>query len=421
MRKLPGLRTFTVALQHVLAMYAGAVAVPLLVGNAVGLTQHQIAFLVQADLFTCGIATIFQSFGLGKHIGIRMPVIMGVTFAAVGPMITIGQHLGMTYVYGSIIISGLMVILLSGIVSKLKSLFPPIVIGSILVIIGISLLPVAFHWAAGGLGHKTYGATENLLVAFGVLAFIIFLIRYGRGLIKTIAILLGIIAGTIVEILLGQASFDQVWQEQWIAVVTPFWFGLPRFDLAAILTMCLVALICVIESTGVFLALGDLTDREVQSKDIAKGLRAEGLAFILGSIFNSFPYTTFSQNVGLVALTKIKSAMVTGVAGIILMVLGLFPKLAAVIASIPLPVLGGAGIVMFGVVAVAGIEKLAKVDFKQESGQLIPAVSIGVGLMFSHADKIVEQFPLALKIFFSNGIVVGTLVALILNLLIGKK
>ncbi|MEI8346264.1 MAG: nucleobase:cation symporter-2 family protein, partial [Pseudomonadota bacterium] len=371
MNKSNHFKTFTIALQHVLAMYAGAVAVPLLVGNAIGLDKHQIAFLVQADLFTCGIATILQSFGLGKHIGIKMPVILGVTFAAVGPMITIGQHLGMPYVYGSIIISGLMVLCLSGVFSKLKSFFPSVVIGSILIIIGISLLPVAFQWAAGGSGAKNYGALHHLLVAFGVLGLIIFLIRFTRGLIKTIAILLGIIIGTLVETFMGHASFEQVYQEPWISLVTPFWFGIPRFDLAAILTMCLVAIICMIESTGVFLALGDLTDREVTSKDIAKGLRAEGLAFILGSILNSFPYTTFSQNVGLVAITKVKSCVLTGVAGVILMALGLFPKLAAVISSIPLPVLGGAGIVMFGVVAVAGIEKLSKLDFKQESNQLI--------------------------------------------------
>lgn len=414
-QKLPFGQTAILGLQHVLAMYAGAVAVPLIVGGAIGLTKSELAFLINADLFTCGIATLLQCLGVARGIGIKLPVMLGVTFTAVGPMIAIGSNLGMQYVYGSILLSGLFIFLFAGYFSKLRRFFPPVVTGSVVTIIGTSLLPVAFNWAAGGVGAKDYGAAYNLGLALLVLLFIIVLTRYAKGFIAAIAVLLGLVLGSVVAYFTGHMSLAGVSSEPWLAVTKPFWFGLPKFNFVAVLTMVLVALVSMVESTGVYFAIGKVTDVEIKEEDIGNGLRAEGLAVMLGSILNSFPYTTFSQNVGLVALTKVKSRFVVAAAGIILILLGLLPKFAAVVASIPAAVLGGAGIVMFGMVAASGVRVLSTVDFNRSENLFIVAVAVGLGLGVSVVPQMFDHMSATIKLLFSNGIVVGSLSAIILN------
>lgn len=414
-QKLPLGQTAVLGLQHVLAMYAGAVAVPLIVGGAIGLTKSQLAFLINADLFTCGIATLLQCLGTFRGVGIRLPIIMGVTFTAVGPMIAIGSNLGLPYVYGSILVSGLFIFLFAGYFSRLRKFFPPVVTGSVVTIIGTSLLPVALNWAAGGIGSPDYGAPYNLALALGVLIFIAVITRYAKGFIAAIAVLLGLILGSVVAYFTGHMSLAGVASEPWVAVTKPFWFGLPKFDAVAILTMILVALVSMVESTGVYFAIGKVTDVEITEQDIGNGLRAEGLAVMLGSILNSFPYTTFSQNVGLVALTRVKSRFVVAAAGVILILLGLLPKFAAIVASIPAAVLGGAGLVMFGMVAASGIRVLSTVDFGRNENLFIVAVSVGLGLGVSVVPQVFEHLSPTIKLLFSNGIVVGSFTAILLN------
>ncbi|MEQ2467383.1 nucleobase:cation symporter-2 family protein [Niallia hominis] len=409
-------KTWSVGLQHVLAMYAGAVLVPLIVGGALNLTSEQLAYLISIDLLTCGVATLLQVWK-NKFFGIGLPVMLGCTFTAVGPMIAIGTKHGISAIYGAIIVSGIIVVLISSIFSKLVKFFPPVVTGSVVTIIGLTLIPVAFNDMAGGEGSADFGNLKNLVLAFGVLAIIILLNKFTTGFIKTISILLGIIIGTIIASFMRMVHFSEVGEAKWLHGITPFYFGAPTFDLTSIITMTLVAIVSLIESTGVYLALGDITNKEVSEKDLAKGYRSEGVASVIGGIFNSFPYTAYSQNVGLVQLTGVKTKNVIYAAGTILIILGFIPKIAAITTLIPTPVLGGASLAMFGMVVSYGIKMLGKVDFNQQGNLLILACSIGMGLGVTVVPDIFMKFPESIRILFQSGIVAGGITAIILNIL----
>ena len=409
-------QTFFLGLQHVLAMYAGAVIVPIIVGSSLNLTTMQIAYLIGADLLTSGIATLLQVWR-NRFFGIGLPVVLGCTFTAVFPMIAIGKELGLGAIYGAIITSGLIVFIISHWFGKLVRFFPPVVTGSIVTVIGVTLVPVAMNNLAGGLGSPDFGSVMNLSLGFAVLAFILILNRLFKGYIQAISVLLGLIVGTIAAFFLGMVDFTPVAEATWAHIPQPFYFGLPTFHASAILTMTIVAMVSMVESTGVFLALGEICDRKLTPKDLAHGYRAEGLASIIGGIFNSFPYTTFSQNVGLVELSKVRKTTVIVVCGIMLVVLGLVPKFAALATIIPTSVLGGAMIAMFGMVCAAGICMLGKADLTDSNTMLIAACSITLGLGVTVTPNLFAQFPSSVRILLESGIVVGALTAVVLNIL----
>lgn len=412
---LPLGQLFTYGLQHVLAMYAGAVAVPLIIANALGLSKEQLIYLINADLFTCGIATLIQTIGFG-NMGIQMPVIQGVTFAAVTPMIIIGKTHGLTGIYGSIMVAGLVTYLMSPYFSRLIRFFPPVVTGTIITIIGVTLMPVAVRWAAGGNpAAKDFAAFPYICMALITLILVLFFYRYFKGFLSNIAVLLGLIVGTLIAIPLGMVNFSQVSTAAWMGVTTPFAFGMPTFDLASILAMILVMLVVMTETTGDCIAIGEIINKPVTQKDLTRGLRADGFSTILGGILNSFPYTAFAQNVGLVGLTRVKSRFVVAAAGVILIALGLFPKAAAVIAAIPNPVLGGAGIAMFGMVAASGIKTLSKVQFDGTHNIMVVAVSIGVGMITLAVPNFYQNFPSWAQVILHSGITAGSVAAIILN------
>ncbi|MBV7274971.1 nucleobase:cation symporter-2 family protein [Clostridium thailandense] len=405
----------TLGLQHVLAMYAGAVAVPLIIGGAVGLTPEQLALLVAADLFTCGIATLLQAIGVGPYMGIRLPAILGCTFAAVGPLIIIGKSLGMQTAYGSIIVAAIIVVLIAPLYGKILRFFPTVVTGSVVTMIGLSLVNVGVTSIGGGSGAKDFGSVSNLLLAGFVMLVVLISNKFLKGFFQAISVLNGIILGTIVAAFMGKVSFTEVINAQWISFVHPFNFGLPKFDLGSIIMMTFVMLTVMIESTGTFLGIGKVCEVDITEKDIVRGLRAEGLATILGGIFNSFPYTTFNQNLGLLSLSKVKSRFVVVASGIILVSLGLVPKFAALATIIPQPVIGGATTIMFAMVAVAGIQMLSSVDFNKNSNMLVVACSIGIGLGITAVPNLLDHTPTIFKSIFSSGIVSASVVAVILN------
>ncbi|WP_103106599.1 nucleobase:cation symporter-2 family protein [Brevibacillus reuszeri] len=411
-------KVVTLGLQHVLAMYAGAVVVPLIIGAALKLTPLQIAYLIAADLFTSGIATLLQVVGT-RYTGIRLPVVLGCTFTAVGPIIAIASSTNLATAYGAIIISGLFVVFAAPLFGKLLRFFPTVVQGSVVTIIGLSLIPVAMTNAAGGDATKPdFGAPEHLLLALGTLVIILLINRFFTGFIRAISVLLGLAVGTIAAYMMGMVSFANVATASWFSVVEPFYFGTPQFSIVAILTMILVNIISMAESTGVYFALGKVTNTEVTNKDVVKGLRGEGVAIVLGGIFNAFPYTAFSQNVGLVSLTGIKSRDVMIGAGGILVVLGLLPKLAALTTVVPNAVLGGAMIAMFGMVVASGINILSQVDLRKNENLLIAACSIAVGLGSATVPTMFDQLPTLMKMMMQNGIVTGSLTAVVLNILL---
>lgn len=413
-------KVFALGLQHVLAMYAGAVIVPLIIGGALGLNATQMAYLIAADLFTCGIATLLQTLGT-RYVGIKMPVVLGCTFTAVGPIIAIGLSSNLATAYGSIILAGLFVFLAAPLFGKLLRFFPTVVTGSVVTIIGLSLIPVAMNNAAGGQGMPDYGAPSNLALALGTLLVILLLNRLTKGFIRAISVLLGLIAGTVAAYFMGLVNFGAVKEASWFNIVQPFYFGTPEFNIGAILTMILVCIISMVESTGVYFALGKIIGRDVQANDIVKGLRAEGLGITLGGIFNAFPYTAFSQNVGLVQMSGIKTRNVVVAAGAILMVLGTLPKLAALTTVIPNPVLGGAMVAMFGMVVSSGINILSNVDFSKNENMLIVACSLAVGLGSATVPQMFDQLPEMAKMLLQNGIVTGSLTAIILNIVLSKR
>jgi NCS2 family nucleobase:cation symporter-2 len=466
--RLPAGRLAALGLQHVLVMYAGAIAVPLIVGRALKLSPEQVAMLISADLFACGIVTLIQSFGVTKYFGIKLPVMMGVTFAAVGPMVAFANAMpgveGARAIFGAIIGAGIISMLIAPLVSKMLRFFPPVVTGSIIAIIGISLMRVGVGWAMGGpaflaqspdvpklvamvdkvkagaaaaasaaapgasapalrlpgpipmLDNPGYGALDNMAVAAAVLVFILLLVKYGKGFIANISVLLGIIAGCVVAAAMGKMSFDKVGKANWFDLVTPFAFGMPTFDIVMILTMALVMIVVMIESTGMFLALSDITGRKIGQPELAAGLRTDGLGTLIGGIFNTFPYTSFSQNVGLVGVTGVRSRYVTVAGGIIMVVLGLLPKMAAFVEAIPQFVLGGAGLVMFGMVAATGIRILSTVDYKGNRNNLyVVALSIGFGLIPLVAPRWMQQMAHSLHPLLESGILLTAIAAVALN------
>lgn len=412
---LPAGRLAVLGFQHVLAMYAGAVAVPLILARAIGLSEEDLVYLINADLFTCGVATLIQTVGFWK-IGFRLPIIQGVTFAAVTPMILIGQSGGLAAIYGSVIVAGIITFLLSPYFSRLLRFFPPVVTGSIITIIGVSLLPVAVTWAGGGdPSTESFGSPGNIALAFAVLLIILLIYRFFGGFISRIAVLLGLILGTMIATVVGVADFGGVGEAGAFGITTPFFFGLPTFQLAAILSMILVMLVTMVETTGNAVAVGEIVERPVEEDTLAAGLRADGFSTALGGVLNAFPYTAYAQNVGLVRLTGVKSRWVVAAAGGFLILLGLFPKLAAVVAAIPLPVLGGAGFALFGTVAATGIRTLSRVDFERNANVIIVAVSLALGLIPVASPEFYSGFPPGFQIVLNSGITAGSIAAIALN------
>ena len=457
-------KLFTLGLQHVLVMYAGAIAVPLIVGRALKLEPADVAFLISADLFACGIVTLIQSLGMTQWFGVKLPVMMGVTFASVGPMVAIAGANpgpdGARMIFGAIMAAGVIAMILAPLVSRMLRFFPPVVTGTIILVIGVSLMRIGINWifgnpvgptapmivnpehadwlkavseaaAAAGttlppmpeklslaasMPNPAYAPIGNIAISAVVLVAIMLIARYGKGFVANISVLLGIIIGGVLATILGKMAFTKVGEAAWFGLITPFHFGTPIFDPVMIITMTLVMIVVMIESTGMFLALGDLTDRKVTRPMLSAGLRTDGLGTLIGGLFNTFPYTSFSQNVGLVGVTGIKSRYVCVAGGLILIVLGLVPKMGALVESLPLSVLGGAGLVMFGMVAATGIRILAAVDFKTNRNNLfIIAVSLGFGMIPLIAPNFKQWMPHDIHPLIESGILLATIAAVALN------
>ncbi|MCL1632504.1 purine permease [Sporolactobacillus sp. CPB3-1] len=417
----PG-KILSLGIQHMLAMYGGAVIVPLIVGGAVGLNSAELALLVSIDLAACGLATLLQAWK-NRFFGIGLPIVMGCTFTAVSPMIIIGKSYGMPGICGAILVSGLVVLILSTFFGKIVRFFPPVVVGTVVMIIGLTLIPVAVNNLGGGSGAKNFGSPQNLILGFGVLVLIVIMNRFFKGFLRTISILLSIVIGTLAAALMGMVNFSSVASAGWFSMIKPFSFGAPTFHADAIIAMSIVGMVSLIETTGVYMALSDITRQPINEKSMEHGYRAEGLAILVGGLFNAFPYTTFSQNVGLVQMTGVKTRKVAIVCGFSLVVLGLIPKIGALTVLIPNAVIGGATLAMFGMVIASGVRMLGKVDFARQDNLLIVACSIGVGLGVTVQPALFAKLPSLVQILTNNGIVAGSLTALILNIVfnVGRK
>jgi xanthine permease len=416
-------------LQHVMSMYAGVVAVPLIVGSALKLPFSDLSYLLAATLLISGLATLLQTLGV-PWIGAKLPIVQGTSFAAVGSMIAIGTGAGggtagLSAIFGAILVAGAVGFALSGVFSRLLHFFPPVVTGSVITVIGISLLPVAIRWAGGGAGTPDFGSPSNIALAAATLAIILLVYRFLPGFFSRIAILIGLVAGGLIAALFGKIDFSQVSQAQGFAISTPFHFGAPTFEAAAIVSMVIVMLVIMTETTADLLAIGVVVGRPADRKTVANGLRADTLSTaVSGGLLNGFPVSAFAQNVGLVALTGIKSRFVVAVSGGILLVLGFFPQVGAVVAALPLPVLGGAGLALFGSVAASGIRSLSAVHYEGNQNLVIVGLSIGMGVIPIAVPDFYDEFPSWFQTIFDSGISAAAVTAVLLNILfnvLGRK
>ena len=417
--RLPILSTFAYGCQHVLSMYGGIIAVPLVVGQAAGLSSNDIGTLIAAALFVGGLATLLQTIGI-PFFGCQLPLVQGVSFSAVATMVAIATDAdgrGIRDVFGAVIVAALIGLLIAPVFSNVIRFFPPVVTGSVITTIGLTLMPVAANWAMGGNRNSAdYGSPANIGLATVTLAMVLLLSKVGIATISRLSILLAIVLGTVIAIAFGMTDFSTVPDGSMIALPAPFHLGTPTFDVAAIIAMLIVMMVILTETMADILAVGEIIGTKTDSKRVAAGLRADMVSSLVAPILGSFPQSAFAQNVGLVAVTKVKSRFVVAAGGLILVLLGLLPVLGRVVAAVPTAVLGGAGIVLFGTVAASGIRTLARVEYRNNMNLIIVATSIGFGMIPIVAPSFYDHTPDWVGTIFHSGISSATVMALLLNL-----
>ena len=407
-------------LQHVLTMYGGIVAVPLILGQAAGLNGAEIGMLIAASLFAGGLATLLQTLGL-PFFGCQLPLVQGVSFAGVatmGAILSSEGGGGLPGVLGAVMAASLIGFLITPVFSRITKFFPPLVTGIVITTIGLTLMPVAARWVMGGnSASPEFGSVANIGLAALTFAIVLLLSKLGSAAISRLSILLAMVVGTLIAWALGMADFSKVTEGPMFAFPTPFHFGMPEFHIAAILSMCIVIMVTLVETSADILAVGEIIDTKVDSKRLGNGLRADMASSVLAPIFGSFTQSAFAQNVGLVAVTGVKSRYVVATGGVILVVLGLLPIMGRVIAAVPTPVLGGAGIVLFGTVAASGIRTLSKVSYKNNVNLIIVAASLGFGMIPIAAPTFYHHFPNWFETIFHSGISSAAIMAILLNLI----
>lgn len=416
--KPPMHMSIVLAFQHILAAFGGIIAVPLVVAGVLGVNTADTAYLVSAAIFMAGVTTFIQSRGIGK-IGARVPCIMGTDFTFVGPSIAVGSVLGLPGIFGATVIGSFVEIILSRFIKPLRKFFPPIVTGTVVTLIGLTLLPVSIDWAAGGYGAADYGSIANVSIAALVLIITVLLNRYGKGFVSSASVIIGLVFGYILCIVLGRVDMAPVASASFFAIPTPLKFGI-TFSMAAVIPFITAYLVTTIETVGCLMAVGEAAGKPLNDEELSAGLLADGVGSFIAGFFNAGPNTSFSQNVGLIPMTKVASRHVVQIAGIILVLLGVFPKIGAIIAIMPNPVLGGAGIIMFGMVASSGIKTIKDVPLNNRN-MIIIAVSIGIGLGVTVRPEFLSQMPDFVKSLFSSGISAGTITALVLNIVLKEE
>ena len=414
------MKNLLLGFQHLLAMYSADILIPILIGASLGFSAKEMTYLISVDIFMCGVATLLQ-IKRTPLTGIGLPVVLGSAVEYVTPLQNIGHHFGIAYMYGAIIAAGVFIMLVSKLFANLKRFFPTVVTGSLITLIGFTLIPVAFQNIGGGdATAKSFGDPTNLILGFSTALIIVIISIWGRGFVKQIAILIGIVVGYLMGIGMGEIGFKTVGSAHWFQIPQPFYFATPKFEWSSIVIMLLAAVTCMIESTGVYYALAELTGDDLSENDLQRGYASEGLAAILGGIFNTFPYSTFSQNVAVVQLSGIKKNKPVYFSAFLLIILGLIPKVGAVAELIPNAVLGGAMLIMFGTVGIEGIKMLSRVEFTNNN-IMIMAVSISLGLGVTVQPTLLHFLPSTLQTILNNGLVVGSFSAIILNLLLNSN
>jgi len=425
-KKLPLNQSIPLGIQHVFAMFAGNITVPLIVAGVFGVTTAEKIFLIQMALFAAGVATIIQTVGFGK-VGSRLPIIQGTSFAFI-PIMLPFKAFGLGAIFTAAFIGGIFQIWIGRMLNPIRHMFPPLVTGIVVLMIGISLLKVGFKYAGGGVWlmnnkPEIFANWEHLLIAGTVLITALLCNLRGKGMVSAASILLGIIAGFVIAALLGQISWGKIAAADWFALPMPFQYGID-FVWGAVILMLFMSIVTTIETIGDISAttMGG-ANREATDKELSGGIMADGVGTAFASIFNAMPNTSYSQNAGLVAFTGVISRHVGTVAGVILILLGLFPKLGGIIAAMPESVIGGAAIIMFGLITAAGIKLISQSEMNKRN-LLILALSLSFGIGMSLLPQFVAHIPdfgIKLKLLLTTGLIPAGLLAFILNATFPKK
>jgi len=403
-------------LQHVLAMFTSNLTPAILLAGVIGATTGEATLLVQAALLCAGLATLLQTVGIGP-VGSRLPLMMGAGFAFIAVAVPLAEDFGLSAVLGGVLVTAAVQVAIALGIHKIAFLFPPVVTGTIILVIGLGLLPSGVNLAAGGLGSPDFGAPVNFAVAGLVLVLTVVLNQFCRGLLCSAAVLIAVVVGYLVAIPLGLLDLSGVGDRPLVAVPTPFEFGL-SFPLVAVLSMAVVGVVNMVDSVGTVHAVTEGgAGRPATDKELRGGILAEGGSAVLGGVFGALPTTMFSQNIGLVALTKQMSRHVVTIGALVLVGLSLLPQVAAVLAAIPQAVLGGGVLVLFGMVCAIGIQLLSK-DGLDTRALLIVALSLALGRGIAAAPDAVDQVTGEWGALFDSGIVVAAVVAVVLNLVL---
>ena len=419
-------QTVPLGLQHVLAMFASNVTPSIIVAGAAGLAfggPEQI-YLIQMAMLFAGIATLFQTVGVGP-VGARLPIMQGTSFAFVGVLAGIAATQGLGVALTACIIGGAIHFLLGAVIQNLRFLFPPLITGLVILAIGLYLIPVAMKYAAGGaatfqMEAESFGSLMHWSVALTVVIVSLLVKFFTKGFVSNAAILIGLLAGYALAFALGMVNFGAVGKAAWVTSIKPLPYGF-EFSLGAVIAVTLVSIVSAIETVGDASATTKAgAGRDATDKEIAGATYADGLGTAVAGVFGGLPNTSFSQNVGIVGMTGVMSRHVVTVAGLIMIVCGLIPKIGAIIASMPLPVLGGGVIVMFGMVAAAGLNMLTEVKMNRRN-MIIIAVSLAAGLGLNLVPSAVQYLPGVVKTLATSAVAPTAIVAIVLNLVLPQE
>lgn len=417
---VPSLREVTpLGLQHVVAAFVGIITPAILVSGVTGLSPADTTILIQMSLIVSALSTIIQLFPI-KGIGSGLPVIMGISFAYVPTLLAIGGQFDIATIFGAQIAGGIAAFIFGVFVKQLRRFFPPLVTGTVIFTIGLSLYPVAIRYMAGGAGSATFGSMSNWFVAMVTFIVVIFLTYFTKGITKLAAILIGMVVGYIVAYVMGMVSFASVGEASWFQIVAPLHFGV-KFEISAIISLVVMFIVNSVQAIGDFSSttLGGM-DREPTDKELAGGIKGSGLASAISALLGGLPIATYSQNVGIVTVNKVINKIVFLLAAIVFLVAGLIPKFAAVLTTIPQAVIGGGTLSVFAMIAMTGIKMISSADLNPRNTAVVGlAVALGVGI--TSVPGALDGFPAWVNsVFGSSSVVISTLAAIILNLALPK-
>lgn len=409
-------------MQHVVAAIVGIITPAIMVANTCALSDADRTLLIQVSLIVTALATLLQLYTIKHHIGSGLPVVMGISFAYVPTLLAIGGQFDLPTILGAEIVGGCVAILFGIFVKQIRKLFPPLITGTVIFTIGLSLYPTAVKYMAGGVGSAEFGGLKNWTVALVTLAVVVLLQNFGKGVLKLGAILWGMIVGYVLALCLGMVDFSAVVPAGWFQLAAPMHFGI-KFEISACISLAVVYIINVVQTIGDLSSttMGGM-DRMPTDKELSGGIVAQGVVSIAGALFGGLPAATYSQNVGIVTVNRVINKAVFTFASLVLLVSGLVPKLSAVLTTIPQAVIGGATISVFATITMTGIRMITSDHFTMRSSAVVGlSVALGVGITQVSGSLQGPGFPVWVNtVFGSSPIVVTAIMAIILNLALPK-